>query len=71
MRAIKISKDKVVLEIFRDDFGALSNTLNEVCNGIEVLEFETKIGISREEARGMLKFLSSTYDTALHKERFE
>lgn len=58
-----------ILEISRHELGSLSNALNEVCNGIEVLDFETKIGLSTEEANGILDFFCSTYQQALQNER--
>ncbi len=37
---------------------ALSNSLNEVCNGIEVFEFKTRLGCSKEEVRDLHSRLS-------------
>jgi len=61
MNAIKIEKDKIVLEISKDELGVLSNALNEVCNGIEVWEFDTRLGIQIEDARIMLDSLIEIY----------
>lgn len=33
----------------------LSNALNEVCNGMDIFEFETRLGVSIQEARKLLK----------------
>lgn len=59
MDAIKIGKNKVLLEISRDELGVLCNALNEVCNGIEVWEFETRMGVKIENARIILDSLTS------------
>jgi len=64
MNAIKINKDKIVLELSKDELGVLSNALNEVCNGIEVWEFDTRMGIKIENARIILEFLNSIYKKA-------
>lgn len=64
MNVAKISKEKIILELSKDELGVLSNALNEVCNGIEVWEFETRIGITSEDAKAILKFLTSTYKKA-------
>ena len=64
MNAIKINKDKIILEISKDELGVLSNALNEVCNGIEVWEFDTRMGIKIDNARVMLESLTSIYKKA-------
>jgi hypothetical protein len=64
MNAIKINKDKIVLELSKDELGVLSNALNEVCNGIEVWEFDTRMGIKIENARIILESLTSIYKKA-------
>ncbi|MBA3721682.1 MAG: hypothetical protein H0W88_04705 [Parachlamydiaceae bacterium] len=61
MNAIQINKNKIILEVTKDELGVLSNALNEVCNGIEIWEFDTRMGIKIEEARDMLKKLNSFY----------
>lgn len=64
MNAIKINKDKIILELSKDELGVLSNALNEVCNGIEVWEFDTRMGIKIENARIILETLTSIYKKA-------
>jgi hypothetical protein len=64
MNAIKINKDKIILELSADELGVLSNALNEVCNGIEVWEFDTRMGIKIENARIILEALTSIYKKA-------
>lgn len=64
MNAIKINKDRIVLELSKDELGVLSNALNEVCNGIEVWEFDTRMGIKIGDARIVLKSLTSIYKRA-------
>ena len=61
MNAIKIDNDKVILEISKDELGVLSNALNEVCNGIEVWEFDTRMGVRLENAKIILESLTSIY----------
>jgi hypothetical protein len=40
----------------------LSNSLNEVLNGIEITEFQTRLGVSREAARDLLNQIGSLLD---------
>lgn len=61
MKSIKFNKSKIVLELTNDELGVLSNALNEVCNGIKVLNFEKTIGIDIDAARGLLKSLTLIY----------
>ena len=48
MKVNQIFKDRVQIELTRDDLLILGNALNEVCNGIEIFEFETRIGASSD-----------------------
>lgn len=64
MDIIKISKEKVILELSKDELGVLSNALNEVCNGIEVWEFDTRMGITIGGAKIILASLTSIYNKA-------
>lgn len=61
MNAIVINKDKIILELSQDELGVLCCALNEVCDGIEEWEFETRMGIKIEDARIILDFLYTTY----------
>jgi hypothetical protein len=40
----------------------LSNALNEILNGIDVDEFETRLGVSREDAKALHERLNRLYD---------
>lgn len=53
MDAIKVNKEKIVLKFSEEELGLLCNALNEVCNGIEVPEFDSNIGASIEEAESI------------------
>jgi hypothetical protein len=61
MNIIKVYNNRIVLEVSSDELGVFVNALNEVCNGIEVPEFDKKIGINIENAENILKFLASIY----------
>jgi len=61
MNAIQINKEKIIIDLSRDELGVLTNALNEVCNGIEVWEFDTRMGIKIEDARAILESLSLIY----------
>jgi hypothetical protein len=46
----KLTKDELII---------VNNCLNEVCNGRDLFEFETRIGASKEEAHQILDRIST------------
>jgi hypothetical protein len=54
----------VSLGLTTDELLILNNALNEVCNGIDIddFEFSARIGVDREEARGLLHRITALYD---------
>ncbi len=57
----KINKGQVIIDLTEDELGLLGNCLNEICHGIKVLDFESKIGIEKQTAQLMLKDISKIY----------
>lgn len=53
--------DEVVLAS-RDELLILNAALNEVCNGIDVFEFETRIGADRARVAELLSLLGRLLD---------
>lgn len=54
MQIIKAADGKADIQFSFDELMTLNDSLNEVCHGIEVIDFETKIGVSREQAKILL-----------------
>ena len=52
----------IVLSLSIEELAIIHSSLNEVCNGIEVFEFETRVGATREEAQELLNALSKALD---------
>lgn len=48
--------------VSHDELLTISNALNEVCNGLEIPEFATRIGVMREEALQLLGKVCAVYD---------
>ena len=44
----KIEKDQAIVDLTEDELGLLGNCLNEVCHGLKILDFESKIGIEKK-----------------------
>ena len=45
----------ITVTFTRRELEIVNNALNEVCNGIDVYEFETRLGASREEVKALLE----------------
>lgn len=57
-----LKSDKFHIEMKIEDLLLINAALNEVCNGVDVFEFETRIGASREEAGSLMDAISSIID---------
>lgn len=55
MKIIESVSDQTSISIEREELLLIYAVLNEICNGIEVFEFETRIGVNRGRA---LDFMS-------------
>jgi hypothetical protein len=54
MMVKRISDDEFSITATAGDLIVLGNCLNEVCHGIALFEFETRLGATKEEVRRML-----------------
>lgn len=61
MKLQHISNETVIIEFSKNDLGLIDNALNEVCNGIEVKDFDRKMGVTIDDARKILRDLTSFY----------
>lgn len=55
MRILEATKERATVELSAEDVRLLGNALNEVCNGIDLPEFETRVGFSRAEVANALR----------------
>ena len=62
MDVIDSSRDRVNIFMSRDELLVLNAALNEICNGLDVFEFETRIGASRDFVNGLLREICSVLD---------
>ncbi len=55
----------VSLVLGEDELALVANALNEVCNGVEIedFEFSTRLGADRAEARELLAAVSAALDS--------
>ncbi|TCS59842.1 hypothetical protein [Varunaivibrio sulfuroxidans] len=64
MKVINPSEEKLTVDMGLDDLLILNAALNEVCNGVGIFEFETRIGVNRDRAQLLLAQLGEAIDTA-------
>lgn len=58
MKTIEHTGDQVIVGLSKKELDVLANALNEVCNGIDIPEFDSRIGVSLEEVKNILAELS-------------
>ncbi|RYH33153.1 MAG: hypothetical protein EON54_20530 [Alcaligenaceae bacterium] len=62
MEVIGTSAERSQINIGRGELLIVNAALNEVCNGIALSEFETRIGADRERVAALLKEIGSLLD---------
>jgi hypothetical protein len=62
MEIIDIAAERSQVQIGRDELLIVNAALNEVCNGIAVFEFETRIGADRARVAALLKEVGALLD---------
>lgn len=54
MTTIDTARGTATIRLSRIELYTLNNALNEVCNGLDIEEFATRMGVEREEASDLL-----------------
>jgi hypothetical protein len=62
MQVINTAVDRSHVELDRNELLIMNAALNEICNGIALFEFETRIGADRERVAALLKQVGSLLD---------
>jgi hypothetical protein len=57
MKPIRVDDTSADIALSLDEMRLLCNALNEVCNGIEIYEFETRLGATRADAEALMSEL--------------
>ncbi len=65
MRIMPVKNSTFVILLTQDEVYILAQALNEVCNGIEVPEFSTRMGASVEEVRELLNEFITARDHSI------
>jgi hypothetical protein len=57
MEILERSKGKAVISFFNDELVILNNALNEICNGVDIPQFETRVGYPRERVEALFELI--------------
>lgn len=58
MELLKSDQTSADIKISIDDLITIHQSLNEVCNGIDLFEFQTRIGVTREEVDHLMDVIN-------------
>lgn len=62
MDLLAVTKSNADISITESELLILNSALNEVCNGIDIAEFETRIGSERDNVAALLSKVGSVLD---------
>ena len=62
MKTEDVYDDSVLVHLNRDELALLNNALNEVCHGVKIPAFSTRLGSTREEAKNLLQQIGVLID---------
>ena len=62
MDLLAVTKSNADISITESELLILNSALNEVCNGIDITEFETRIGSERDNVAALLSKIGSVLD---------
>jgi len=62
MELLSVSKNQAELRLNEDDLFILVSALNEICNGINITEFQTRIGGEKTLAAALLYDMRNILD---------
>jgi hypothetical protein len=62
MELKKVDESGAWVVLSPEDLLTVCNALNEVCNGLDLPEFATRMGVQREEVLDLLKTANAVYE---------
>jgi hypothetical protein len=63
MKVIRAGGQLAELALSRDELLLVNNALNEVCNGIDMFEFATRLGAGRDRVAALLAEVRSLIES--------
>ncbi|WP_312999082.1 hypothetical protein [Leclercia sp.] len=65
MKIISVAGKQAQLTLNENELLILNSALNEICNGISVPDFETRTGVSKEDACALLDDIGHILDNMM------
>ncbi|KAA8673951.1 MULTISPECIES: hypothetical protein [Pantoea] len=62
MELLSVTMKTAEINITEEELLILNSALNEICNGIDIAEFETRIGSDRNEVVALLSKIGNILD---------
>lgn len=62
MKLLSVARGNADLHVTESELLILNSALNEICNGIDIAEFETRIGSEKEEVTVLLSKIGEILD---------
>ncbi|MBP2198992.1 hypothetical protein [Pantoea cypripedii] len=62
MNLLSVTKTNAEVNVTEEELLILNSALNEICNGIDIAEFETRVGSKRNEVLALLSGIGSILD---------
>ncbi|QZY92320.1 hypothetical protein K7H94_20570 (plasmid) [Pantoea dispersa] len=62
MELLSVTMKSAKINITEEELLILNSALNEICNGIDIAEFETRIGSDRNEVAALLSKIGNILD---------
>ena len=63
MKIQHIEANRALVRLSNDELLILNNALNEVCHGLDLVEFSTRIGAELEDVQELLSQIGKVIDT--------
>lgn len=64
MELLNAKRDQAEVSATVDELMIISNALNEVCNGLDLDEFQTRMGVNVDRVRAVLRDVQRALDDA-------
>jgi len=62
MKVEVLVQDQAVLRLTKDELIIINNALNEVCHGLDISEFFTRMGAEQEDVKELLLEIGKVID---------
>lgn len=71
MRLIEVKNNRIIIELDQNEQLVINNALNEVCHGVKINGFESRLGMPQEYVKSVLKAFNRYLDWEDGEELYE